>query len=275
MSISHSISLDSFPNAGNWTREQLKLAFHYYCQTPFGQFDHRRRPIIELSSLIGRTPSALAMKLTNFASLDPSITGTGRSGLRGASALDREIWDEFNSGWERLAVECEQVLLWLGQSRGVSAPIAADEIDTDTDFSGETRSAIVQHRVKQNFFRRAILSSYRERCCVSGVSDPQFLVASHIVPWSADIENRLNPRNGLCLSTLHDRAFDSYLFALTDDFRVVLSARLKASKDMLLRDAFWPTEDKQIELPGRFLPGLPFIQRHRERMLSLHRTPDT
>jgi hypothetical protein len=30
------------------------------------------------ANLIGRTPSSIAMKLVNLASLDPDITGTGR-----------------------------------------------------------------------------------------------------------------------------------------------------------------------------------------------------
>ena len=94
---------------GNWTPEQLKLAFAYYCQTPFGKLHSKNPQVIELAKLIGRTPSALAMKLVNFASLDPSITDTGRKGLSGASALDREIWDEFHTDWESLAVECEQL----------------------------------------------------------------------------------------------------------------------------------------------------------------------
>jgi len=74
-------------NTINWTKEQLKLAFYLYCQTPFGKLHSRNPAIIELSKLIGRTPSALAMKLVNFASLDPSITASGRVGLRSVSKL--------------------------------------------------------------------------------------------------------------------------------------------------------------------------------------------
>lgn len=48
--------------------------------------------------------------------------------------------------------------------------------------------------------------------CVSGVSDARFLVASHIVAWKEDASIRLNPANGLCLSTIHDKAFDNHLF---------------------------------------------------------------
>ena len=264
------ISPTAFLSKGNWTSEQLKLAFNFYCQTPFGKLHSRNPQIIQLAELIGRTPSALAMKLVNFASLDPSITNTGRKGLRGASTRDREIWDEFHAEWERLAIECEQLRQFLLQGHGLKASVP-NEVGNDvtlTDFTGETRQAIVQQRIKQNFFRRAVLASYRDRCCISGVSDSRLLVASHIVPWSVDKTNRLNPSNGLCLSAIHDKAFDSHLFTLSNDWRVILSGRIKASKDTFLREVFWPIDGKQIEMPERFAPDPTFIAKHRCTMLD-------
>ena len=71
----------------------------------------------------------------------------------------------------------------------------------------------------------------------------------------------------MCLSALHDKAFDSYLFSLTDDYRIVLSAALENTKDSFLREAFHPISDRRIELPERFIPEVGFVQRHRERML--------
>ncbi|MCG3171790.1 MAG: hypothetical protein CALGDGBN_03488 [Pseudomonadales bacterium] len=56
-------------STAKWSREQLKLAFHLYCQLPFGRLHSGNPEIIELAAVIGRTPGALAMKLVNFASL--------------------------------------------------------------------------------------------------------------------------------------------------------------------------------------------------------------
>lgn len=260
----------AFSSKGNWTREQLKLAFAFYCQTPFGKLHSRNPKIIELAKLIGRTPNALAMKLVNFASLDPTITTSGRKGLSGASALDREIWDEFHANWDRLAVQCEQLRQQLLRDRGLKPDIPDDtgaDLSLD-DYTGHTRQTTVQQRIKQDFFRRAVLASYRGRCCISGVSEARLLVASHIVPWSLDKGNRLNPSNGLCLSAIHDKAFDSHLFSLTDDARVVLSKRLRTTKDEFLREVFWPADNRQIELPERFAPSTSFIRQHRQAMLQ-------
>ena len=254
----------------SWTTEQLKLAFYLYCQIPFGKLHSRNPQIVELAALICRSPNALAMKLVNFASLDPSITRTGRKGLGNASALDRRVWNEFHADWERLTVECEQVRERLLRAHGIK-PAAPQAIEADfalADYTGETRRAIVQQRKKQEFFRRAVLSSYRERCCISGVSNPRLLVASHIVPWSVDKANRLNPSNGLCLSAIHDRAFDTYLFTLDEDWCVVLSEKLKATKDDFLRQVFWSVSGKPIELPERFTPKKSFVENHRSKTLT-------
>lgn len=265
-------SKSMFPSSGNWSSEQLKLAFSFYCQTSFGKLHSRNPEIIKLANLIGRTPSALAMKLANFASLDPTITSTGRRGLVGASTLDKEIWKEFHSNWEGLAIECEQLRQRLLIEHGLENEDAC-EVDNESmivNYFGETRQVIVQQRIKQGFFRRAVLAGYRESCCISGVGDPRFLVASHIVPWREDKANRLNPSNGICLSTIHDKAFDIYLFSLTDDYRVILSKQLELTKDKFLQGIFWSVQGRKINLPDRFVPEPSFLKRHRDKMLGIN-----
>ena len=259
------IPSDAFSGSGNWTREQLKLAFHFYCQTPFGKLDSRNKKVIELASLIGRTPGALAMKLVNFASLDPAIRDSGRAGLSNASRLDREIWDEFHADWEGLALECELLRQQLMGTHGLQVPNEKAQDAVLADFTGETRTALVQQRVKQQFFRRAVLSGYRGRCCISGLADERLLVASHIVPWSSDKANRLNPSNGLCLSSIHDKAFDNGLIGLTDDFRVLVSDLLLEQRGAFSDFVFHSIAGKPIEMPERFTPDREFIAHHRAR----------
>lgn len=251
-----------------WTKEQLKLAFHLYCQLPFGKLDMRTREVIWLATLIGRTPGAVAMKLSNFASLDPAITGTGRKGLEGASNLDREVWEEFHADWEKLALECFQLNAQLSQEKAVDAVVEldADEQEGLEDFTGETKRVVTEQRIKQHFFRRAVLSSYRGQCCMSGLSDARLLMASHIVPWSKDKANRLNPRNGLCLSAIHDKAFDRGLISLTDDFKVIVSKELKHKKEPFITNVLLPLDGRAIEPPERFAPQPEFVAWHRNEI---------
>ncbi len=247
---------------GLWTKEQIKLAFHLYCQLPYGRIHGRNPEIMALAKVIGRTSDAVAMKMLNIASLDPSITSTGRAGLGNASALDRAVWDEFHSDWERLAVECQILRQQLDKN-------SVEELDSENDallpndFTGETRQVLTTQRIKQHFFRRAVLSSYRGRCCMSGLSDSRLLIASHIVPWSSDKANRLNPGNGLCLSAIHDRAFDKGLISLTDDWRVILSNELRKRDEAFVKSVFLPLENQRIEMPERFRPDDQFMKRHR------------
>ena len=98
---------------------------------------------------------------------------------------------------------------------------------------------------------------------MSGLSEPRLLIASHIVPWSKDKANRLNPSNGLCLSAIHDKAFDKGLITLSDDFRVLVSTELKRSENAFIQTVILPLDGHSIELPERFLPDTNFVARHR------------
>jgi len=141
----------------NWTRDELLFAFNLYCKVPFGRM-HRNNPeIIRLASLIGRTPSAVAMKLVNFASLDPAHQQRNVSGVRNASRSDREVFEEFSANWEQLVFESEQATerrLQSGVTKrsDVIADVSIPEGPTD-------RQQLVRVRTVQTFFRRAVLAS--------------------------------------------------------------------------------------------------------------------
>ena len=92
------------------------------------------------------------------------------------------------------------------------------------------------------------------------------MVASHIVPWSKDKANRLNPSNGLCLSAIHDRAFDKGLITLTNDFKIVVSKELKRKKEPFVMEVLLPLDGRTIEPPERFAPQVEFISWHRSKL---------
>ena len=81
-------------NSRNWQRDESLLVLRLYCQTPFGKLHSRNPEIIQLAEVIGRTPSAVAMKAVNFAHLDPSLD---RKGLSSVSRADRDLWEVFLS----------------------------------------------------------------------------------------------------------------------------------------------------------------------------------
>jgi predicted restriction endonuclease len=121
-------------------------------------------------------------------------------------------------------------------------------------------------RSGQQFFRQAVLNAYDVRCCISGINVPDLLIASHIKPWGKFPNDRLNPRNGLCLSKLHDAAFDGGLITLDGSLKVVLSSRLrKFFPQPALEQNFVPFEGRPIRLPEKLAePDAEFLRYHRE-----------
>jgi len=188
-----------------WTRDELILAFNLYCKIPFGKMHNRNPIVIDLATILGRTPSAVAWKLVNFARLDPSLKKRNISGASHGSKLDIEIWNEFNHDWEKLGFESER-LLAEKENKRVEEVIEIGILDLPK--LGKERDAVVKVRVNQSFFRISVLAAYDFKCCITGLGFPDFLNASHIIPWSKDKTNRVNPRNGLCLNAFHDRVFD-------------------------------------------------------------------
>jgi hypothetical protein len=93
-----------------WSREQTVLALFWYYQLPFGRLHARNPLIIKWSEIINRNANALAMKLVNFASLDPIIIASGRKGMGNTSARDKEIWEFYNNKLEFLTNDAEVIL---------------------------------------------------------------------------------------------------------------------------------------------------------------------
>lgn len=225
---------------------------------------HYRNPeIVRFAEAIGRTPSALAMKLTNIASLDPEITSTGRVGLRAASAQDRAMWNEMHSNWEEFALEAQQTVAEITSEQVFEDTYIPIDIPID-EYIGEDRTVLTTVRVGQNFFRRTILSAYNEQCCITGLSIPALLVASHIIPWRDDKLNRVNPKNGLCLSALHDKAFDSGLITINNDMTVQISKTRRANNNPFFSESIESYAGKPIRLPEKFSPDKNFLAYHRE-----------
>jgi len=250
----------------NWTREQLILAFNLYCKIPFGKISKTNPQIIQLAELIGRTPSAVGLKLSNLASFDPDLQARGIKGMQNAGKGDRLIFEEFQNNREALVFESENILADM-QGLSLENKYLAELPDLST-MAGETRERYVKTRVNQNFFRQMILSNYHSKCAVTGIDMPALLIASHIIPWAQNEQERLNPTNGICLSALYDKAFDKHLISFDEDYRMILSTNLKehCTKDYY-QTHFGKMEGQEMILPSRGLPGLEFLERHRENII--------
>jgi putative restriction endonuclease len=251
----------------DWTREEHILAFNLYCKIPFGSIHMHNPRVIQLARLLGRSVGAVSLKLSNFARLDPALQARGIRGMRHGAKGEAEVWHEFVDHPETLAFESEWLL-----SNQLGQPIeqVADVDTEDLPAAGIEREATVRVRVNQSFFRSRILSAYNFRCCVTGLTVQPLLTASHIIPWAEDEKNRLNPKNGLCLNALHDRAFDRHLMWIEDDFVVRFSPQLHKASASSKETIGWLTkfDGSRLLLPKKFAPDLEFLKRHAAKCLS-------
>jgi putative restriction endonuclease len=257
--------------ADRWTEDQTRQALFLYFQMPFGRLHQRAPEIIALAANLNRTPSSIAMKLSNFASLDPEIIRSGRKGLVGASALDRAVFSRFYGKWDTLVGEA------LSELDVVDLPPAFGRLKEEgTRFVGFAGSSETQRTVMarrgQDFFRQAVLANFEEQCCITGIADVRLLNASHIKPWQADIDHRHDPANGFALSATFDRAFDRGLLTIEADLTVRVSRALLEHPSERTRAHFIPHHRQRIRQPTRFLPDPDLLAWHndifRERELG-------
>lgn len=231
----------------------------YICKIPFNRVSSTHPLILKYSAIIGRSASALKIKIGNFGNFDPELRNRGVVGLVNTSQLDEQIWTEFENDWERLAMESEILIAKLSN---ISIEKSLD-IEISNFPEGKDRATLVKTRVNQSFFRSAILSSYDTTCCITGLNIPDLLVASHIMPWSINTKERLNPQNGLCLNSLHDKAFDRGYISITPDYEMKISKSLHdLSDDLAVNDYFLKFSNLKIKLPQRFMPKREFLDYH-------------
>lgn len=244
-----------------WARDELILAINLYCKLPFGKLHSRNPEIIHLAHLLGRTENSLAYKLVNFASLDPSLHARGIKGAANASKLDKEIWNEFYNHWDVLPYESEKLLAHFENTTVEKLNrIPEDELPKE----GKERQQIVKVRVNQTFFRKTVLAAYNNTCCITGIQERDLLVAGHIRRWSDDELNRLNPRNGIAINALHDKAFEAGFMTITSEYKIKIAPVLLKQKTDIYRQYFHQYDGAEIKLLRRFLPDVEFLKYHNE-----------
>lgn len=251
----------------DWNREQLIVALNLYWKIPYNKISGSSNSLIkEIAPIINRSPGAIAYKLMNFTSLDIEKQKIGNKGKQAASLLDKEIWKEYFGQWEKLAFDSLKIISNI-QNKPINTIL---EIDEEFEFiEGKEKIRLVKTRVNQIDFRNRILASYNEKCCLTGINFKPLLVASHIIPWSKNTIERLNPKNGVCLNSFHDKAFDKGLITITNDFKIKLSDTiLSKRKDSNIQKYFIEYENQSISLPDRFSPSIDFLEYHQKNIFN-------
>jgi len=250
-----------------WNKSELLIVFDLYCRTPFGKLHQRNPEIIKLAALLNRTPAAVAMKACNFASLDPIHQNRGKAALKNASRADKKLFDNFLSNPESVILDAYDAIRHLNIG-SLESPEIAPNLPAGPTESLQT----IKARRVQSFFRKSVLVSYNNQCAISGLAIPDLLTASHIVPWKADISLRADPRNGIALNALYDRAFDRGYISIDDDYRIITSPKLrKTEMSPFLKTNLVDIEGTRLRLPYRFMPSKEAIEYHRKHIFKSSR----
>jgi len=244
-----------------WTREELILALNLYLKLPFGKLHSRTPEIVHLAKLIGRNANAVAMRLNNFASVDPYHKQRGISGLSGGIKQVQPIWNEFIDNKEELIFESEKIL--ASKEKTPLEEKYLEALRGTEHLKGEYKLREVRTRVNQDVFREMVLANYDRKCAITGIDIAPLLRASHIIPWSKNEKERLNPENGICFSALYDCAYDKGYIGISKKFEIVLSSEIKKrSKQEYYSKHFAEIESIKIQMPKKYFPQKEFLEYH-------------
>lgn len=244
-----------------WNREETILAFNLYFQTPYGRIHGGNEDIVELSRITGRSLGSVGRKMQNLASLDPVQKARGIKGLSNHSKLDEKIFEEFSNNWEELSFESQRIKAEKKHTT-VEKEVELQEAKWQNR-SGVDVIRSVKTRSGQTFFRNAVLNNFDWQCAITGIDVPELLRASHIVPWSKNIQTRVDPSNGLCLSALYDAAFDKGFIGISLDHKILVSNKLKKKTAKLyFQEHFGKLEGVELRPPSKFFINEEFLQHH-------------
>ena len=150
-----------------------------------------------------------------------------------------------------------------------SLPLSEDEV---SDFERRVRSGSYEvpdstattktRGSAQRVFADEVKKNYKWRCALTGIQTRDFLIASHIVPWSVDETIRLDPSNGICLSVLVDRAFENGFLVIEDNLTVTVDWD-RVNQDLELKKQLSGYDGVKLSKPAKHPPKVDYLKRRR------------
>ena len=104
-----------------------------------------------------------------------------------------------------------------------------------------------KRRNHQAWFSSVVKSAYGYRCAFSGLPLRNLLVGAHIIP---DAEaGPVAVTNGICMSTLHHSAFDSFLIGVDPEYRVHVARNVLEERDGPILESLKGLDGQELRLP--------------------------
>ena len=241
-----------------WTRNEMILVLNLYLKIPFGKMHKGNPNVIKMAHLIGRTPDAVAYRLVNYASYDPQLKQRGISGMSHGGKKCEEYWNEFVDDREKLLYESERILAQY-EGTSIEKKYKKELKDIPSGIVGDTKIRQVKIRVNQNVFRQIVLANYDYKCALTGIDIPELLVASHIIPWSENKEERIFRSS--CVGSRRTLLSGTSLCS----FKVLFSERLSSNIGKEYFDKYFsPIQNKSLTETKKYAINPTFLEWHRD-----------
>ena len=250
-----------------WTKEEIMIIFNLYCKLSFKESTRDNNMIDEYAKLLKRSSDSLIIKMSDLGKIDPELKKYSNiTGIYGEK-LDRDVWSDFLNNPMQFVYNSAK-LIARAAGRNLSD---LDDMNKDLPKGCNPKDSI-RHKIGFLFFRKVVLSSYNNTCCISGVKDPLLVEACHIAEWDDDENKIVDPRNGLCLNYLMHKAYDRKFVSVSPDYKIKISERMIMSA---MREDFRTylksINDRHIFLPDRFRPSRDLLAMHYEEFLKTKR----
>lgn len=111
-----------------------------------------------------------------------------------------------------------------------------DEIIKDNSITNTQKQSLIQSRIGQGKFRKALIKKWGACCSVSKCDYVEILKASHIKPWkNSNNTERLDVYNGLLLQPNYDTLFDKGLISFKNNGKIMISKKLSEDNCKLMQ----------------------------------------
>ncbi len=236
------------PDDRKWSDSETLFLFKVFLTEPSKNLNSGSPLVMELSEKLSRTPGSIHRKLEDIRSNDPGYIARGRKPTN-CAVLVKEIWANLAEDHSATLSKMNNAYLQYCEDSVEVGAMLIDEINPGIDIP-----YMSSYRSGQPMFRLLVASNFDRRCCITGISMPELLVASHIKPWAESTPmEKTDPRNGLYLNRLHDGLFDRFLMTLDEDMRIVYSDRVRDCMDEDVFESFFgKSEHARIRRPSRY-----------------------
>ena len=144
--------------------------------------------------------------------------------------------------------------------------ISRNKLILEEDYFIKNAKAEINIRIGQSKFRKNVLSNFYNKCALTGISEKDLLVASHIIPWSTNKKVRGDVTNGIALYCEIDKLFDQGYISFSKNFGVIVTSKFGSLSEEL-RNKIEPLRNLSLK-QSQIKPNQEYLEYHRTNILK-------